>query len=77
MGTFGVFFLLGLPLVFTLVIVVVEWLVHFHIDWAKAIYSEKTGDTANQPRFWRAHGLDQAMHQLSYLGIALAVLIFV
>lgn len=60
MGT-GVGLLLGLCLA--------EWLVHYLIDWAKGAWSERTGYGPDHAGFWRAFGVDQAAHQLSYLAM--------
>ena len=55
-------------------IAVVEAVVHYHIDWGKErIVSGKalgTGDGG----FWLALGLDQFLHQITYLGIVWAAL---
>lgn len=76
-GSIIVFLLVGTPIVFTIVICLVEWVVHFNIDWAKARYSDRKGFTPAQPGFWRAAGLDQACHQLTYVAMVWAWIAFV
>ncbi|WP_275890929.1 DUF3307 domain-containing protein [Pseudosulfitobacter sp. DSM 107133] len=58
----------SLPLV--LGIVVVEWVAHYHIDWAKGRWSDHTAHTPADGGYWRAMGADQALHQLTYLVMA-------
>lgn len=52
------------------IIAVGEFLVHYHIDWAKMNINAKMGwgsDTHNE--FWQLLGLDQLLHQLTYIAI--------
>lgn len=51
-------------------IVVVEFLVHYHVDWAKEQLVRRTGWTPVRPSFWWAVGFDQLLHQLTYIAIA-------
>lgn len=67
-----VFLVVGTGTWFILILVVAEWLVHFHIDWAKARYSETHALNPGQARFWQAFGLDQALHHLTYVGMVWA-----
>lgn len=71
-GSVLVFGLFGAPLVFILVLALLEWVVHFHIDFGKARYSEMKRLTPQQAKFWQAMGADQAMHQLTYIVMAWA-----
>lgn len=71
-GSIVVFGLFGAPLVFILVLALLEWVVHFHIDFGKARYSEVKRLTPQQAKFWQAMGADQAMHQLTYIVMAWA-----
>lgn len=69
--------LLGAPLLFSVGLCVLEWLVHYHIDWAKARYSGGRNQTPSDAGYWRAFGTDQLMHQLTYIAMiwAWAVLV--
>lgn len=69
LGSFLVFLILGAPIGFSIAVVMVEWAVHFHIDYAKARYSEKQALEPTQPRFWQAFGVDQVLHQLTYIAM--------
>lgn len=53
-------------------LIAVEWVLHFHIDWGKARYSAVKGHGPNEAGYWRANGFDQALHQLTYVGMAWA-----
>lgn len=49
-----------------------DFLVHYHIDWAKMQLSQ--GLTVTNRAFWVWLGLDQLLHTLTYIGIV-AILI--
>lgn len=72
LGSVIVFVIMGAPVLFTVLVVAAEWVVHFHIDWAKARWSVRKQHTPAQAGFWRAAGLDQACHQLTYIAMAWA-----
>ncbi|WP_204113589.1 DUF3307 domain-containing protein [Shimia biformata] len=59
----------GTPAWLILVLVVGEWVVHFHIDWWKASDTLKKQLTPADAGFWRGFGIDQALHQLTYIGM--------
>lgn len=59
--------LFGAPWMVIFWMVLAEFVVHFHIDWAKARYSVDRQLTPDQPHYWYAMGTDQALHQLTYL----------
>ncbi|WP_424977937.1 DUF3307 domain-containing protein [Leisingera sp. S232] len=69
-GSAVVFLLFAAPLAFILVLAVLEWVVHFHIDFGKARFSERKKLTPQQAMFWQAMGSDQALHQLTYIAMA-------
>lgn len=71
-GSIIVFALFGSPLSFILPLAVLEWVVHFHIDFAKARYCEMKELNPQQARFWQAMGADQALHQLTYIAMGWA-----
>ena len=50
-------------------ILVGEFLVHYHIDWCKEQINRRWGK-GNGPFFWWMIGLDQLLHQFTYLAIA-------
>ncbi|AXI55165.1 hypothetical protein C1J05_12245 [Sulfitobacter sp. JL08] len=61
---------------FILITVLIEAVVHFHIDWGKARYSDKAGYTPADAGFWRAAGVDQALHQMTYVGMLAAWVLY-
>lgn len=71
-GSAIAFAVVGAPALFILAICSVEWAVHFHIDWGKAKYSEMTQHGPKDAGYWRAAGLDQALHQFTYIGMVWA-----
>lgn len=76
LGSVIVFVVMGAPVLFTLLLVVVEWIVHFNIDFCKAKYSDDKELNPTQALFWRAVGVDQAMHQLTYVAMVWAWVTF-
>jgi hypothetical protein len=76
LGSVIVFVVLGAPIGFTVVVALIEWVVHFHIDFAKAKYSEKQKLDPTQTRFWQAFGVDQALHQLTYIAMFWAWIVY-
>jgi len=62
--TFLIFALGGIIL--ALLLAVLDFVFHYHIDYAKAKYGE-TNSTTN--RYWCHFGLDQLLHYLTYLVI--------
>ncbi len=75
-GSVVVFLVFGAPLPFILIIVALEWFIHFNIDYVKARYSDKKRLEPTQPAFWRAAGLDQLMHNLTYVAMVWAWVTF-
>ncbi|MEM1289297.1 MAG: DUF3307 domain-containing protein [Pseudomonadota bacterium] len=57
---------------FVLVLALADFAIHYHVDWVKAQLSRDLGPSDDAPWFWVALGLDQAAHQLTYLGLAAA-----
>ncbi|GAA6176270.1 DUF3307 domain-containing protein [Sulfitobacter pacificus] len=59
----------GATLLFSVIICVVEWVAHYHIDWVKGCYSQRKKHGPTDAAYWRAFGLDQLMHQLTYVAM--------
>ena len=55
-------------------IVVVEFLIHYHVDWTKERIERRLGLTPANARYYFVLGADQLIHQLTYVAI-IAVLI--
>lgn len=73
-GSLIALLVMGVPLGWAITVAMVEWVVHFHIDWAKGRWSDRTGHGPDQAGYWRAFGVDQAAHQWTYLVMVWAVL---
>lgn len=52
------------------VLVAGEALFHYHVDWVKDSWIHRAGLTTSDKQYWWFTGIDQALHQLSYLVIA-------
>jgi len=55
------------------VILAVEFLVHYHVDWLKLYLDKHYRLGINQSIYWMIFGADQLIHQITYIAI-LAVL---
>ena len=54
-------------------IILAEFVVHYHVDWAKEIIGERMKLRPEQKVFWAAFGIDQWLHHMTYLAIALVL----
>ncbi|MEM1429144.1 MAG: DUF3307 domain-containing protein [Pseudomonadota bacterium] len=54
-------------------IAVVEFAVHYHTDWAKEQLTGRAGYTVEDRGYWVTLGLDQFVHQATYVVIVYAV----
>jgi hypothetical protein len=70
-GTCLAFFVLTPSLLVGTAIVIGEFFVHYHIDWLKEIIGSRMKLRPEQKSFWVAFGIDQWLHHLTYIGIAL------
>ncbi|MGC3936881.1 DUF3307 domain-containing protein [Roseobacter sp. EG26] len=69
LGSLLAFLLVGSAITFILPVILVEWVVHFHIDWWKGRHTADQQLTPSDAAYWRASGVDQALHQLTYVGM--------
>lgn len=64
-------FELSFPFVF--LAAVLDAVIHYHIDWAKVNLCKYFGWTpTNSEKYWYLLGVDQFLHQLTYVGIIAA-----
>jgi hypothetical protein len=70
-GAFTAFLLLPFlsSLMFVLVIAFIDFVVHYHIDWAKMNINKHYGYTPANNEFWFWLGIDQLLHYLTYIGL--------
>jgi hypothetical protein len=53
-----------------------DFLIHYHVDWAKMNINKKFGWKADtHPEFWILLGLDQLAHMLTYVAIIAMVVL--
>lgn len=62
-----VFMGLGLPAIVGFL--VGEFVFHYHVDWAKDRLIRRAGLATSSSGFWNLTGLDQFLHQVTYLVI--------
>lgn len=70
LGTLTAFLVVTPTLALGAAIVVGEFLVHYHTDWAKDQVMRRKGYNVHQHEFWWAIGADQLVHHLTYIVIA-------
>lgn len=68
-GSIVAFLIIGAPLSFIIPLVIAEGIVHFHIDWWKGRHTSEQSLTPADAGFWRATGVDQTLHQLTYVAM--------
>ncbi|MCX5512220.1 DUF3307 domain-containing protein [Kaistia algarum] len=73
LGTLPVFLVYPVSLTAGAVILVVEFIVHYHIDWLKNVIGNLYGWTTRDAAYWWAFGTDQFLHQITYLVMVLAL----
>ena len=62
------------PLSVALWLSVIEFFIHYHMDWFKMWYNARKGWRCNtSPEFWVLTGFDQMIHSLTYIGIVYAL----
>ena len=54
---------------FSVIIGIIDFALHYHIDWAKININKRYNYTAENPKFWAWLGADQLAHSLTYLGL--------
>ena len=66
-GTLVVMVLAGVPLQLAVMLSVVDFAIHYHVDFGKEYLLRKSGWTTTDGAFWWAYGTDQMLHQMTYL----------
>lgn len=69
-GSVLVLLLMGCPSWFLIIIPIVEWVAHYHIDFWKGHHTHCKQLNPSQGAFWRAVGFDQFLHHATYIGMA-------
>jgi len=74
LGTFTVLFMFIENAQLSLYLALADGFIHYHIDWAKMKLNAAMGwGPTTHPEFWVLLGLDQFLHQLTYIGILLGL----
>lgn len=68
-GTAFVLWLLAISPQLIAGLVLAEFALHFLLDFAKIHYGSDISSTERPNAFWALNGLDQLLHQLTYVGI--------
>ena len=74
LGTAAALALVGAPPGVAAAILAGEFVVHYHVDWGKEQIMRRRGGVQDA-FFWRMMGLDQFLHQLTYLAIVAILLL--
>lgn len=69
LGSALVFLCVPVSIGWLLALIVGEVVVHYHIDWLKDKISTKMKLTSENRDFWIAHGVDQLLHQATYVAM--------
>lgn len=56
-------------------IVLFEFVVHYHTDWCKDFLTFRSETTPREKRYWILVGLDQFMHQITYIVVLACVMV--
>src|SRR5262245_55355978 len=66
-GSCAVFLILPATLAVGASLIVVEFLLHYHIDWAKEQLGARLKLSISEKLYWSLFGIDQWLHHLTYL----------
>lgn len=72
-GSVPAYLIAGVGLGGIAALVVVEFIVHYVIDFIKSDLSLRSKSGPNTAMYWALHGADQLAHQLTYVGLVVAV----
>ena len=67
MSSAGVLLAAGIGTGTVVILALIELLLHYHIDWVKELLTRLWKLDPNVVRFWHVHGVDQALHQATYV----------
>jgi uncharacterized protein DUF3307 len=72
-GTLVALIAVATPITTIVTVLIVEFIVHYHIDWGKEQTVRRLNWRAGA-RFWNSIGFDQLLHGLTYLAIVVYVI---
>jgi hypothetical protein len=68
-ATFLVFLAFTGGFEYSVILGFIDFVLHYHIDWAKININKRWNYTVENPKFWAWLGADQLAHNLTYLWI--------
>ena len=68
-ATVLIFALYSVSFEMAMILGLIDFAIHYHIDWAKININKKYNYTPEDPKFWAWLGADQLAHSLTYLGL--------
>lgn len=74
-GSLPVYFFASLGGWQILLLAVIEFVIHYAIDYAKAVHGQRWPHAVSTKTFWALHGADQLLHHLTYSGLLLYTLL--
>jgi hypothetical protein len=74
LGTIPALLILGATPKAAAIILICEFAIHYHTDWAKSRTDQVYQWGITDQRYWILFGVDQLVHQLTYLGIVYVLL---
>ncbi|PZR00187.1 MAG: DUF3307 domain-containing protein [Cereibacter sphaeroides] len=69
-GSLIALLIMGTAALTILAMLAVEGVFHYHLDWSKDNFVASRQLTPRDAMYWYATGVDQALHQFTYLGMA-------
>ena len=69
-----VLLVMGLPIMAGLILGLIDFIIHYHIDFIKSNLWKSKNLKATDQMFWVIHGVDQMLHGLTYIFIIWIVL---
>jgi hypothetical protein len=69
LGSLAAFLVITPPLGLAVAIVVGEFIVHYHVDWAKEQLNARLKVERGTATYWFIFGADQLLHHLTYIVI--------
>jgi hypothetical protein len=71
-GSLPALLILGATPLTIAILMFAEFVIHYHVDWYKARFDQGRGEQDNL--YWIIFGVDQLVHQLTYIGMIYFVL---
>ncbi len=65
----------GMSVPWALILSLAEFVLHYHIDFAKEVIARQASLTPAQKQFWILFGFDQFLHHVTYAGMIFAALL--